>query len=71
MSILLNRPRHRRDRSVENFRNFRKFARRIVVCPPSLVCSCILLSRLSVVEITDYSQSNKEMAYVTGEGYLQ
>ena len=71
MSILLNRHRHRRDGSVENFRNFRKFARRIVVCPPSLACWCISLARLSVVEIIDYSQWNKEMAYVTSEGYLQ
>ena len=34
-------------------------------------CSWLSLARLSVVEITDYSQSNKEMAYVTREGYLQ
>ena len=31
----------------------------------------ISLARLSVVAIRDYSQSNKEMAYVTREGYLQ
>jgi len=34
-------------------------------------CSCISRARLSVVAIRDYSQSNKEMAYVTREGYLQ
>ena len=34
-------------------------------------CSCISLARLSVVEIRDYSQSNKEIAFVTRDGYLQ
>ena len=34
-------------------------------------CSSISLARLSVVAVRDYSQSNKEMAYVTREGYLQ
>ena len=49
----------------------RKVLCRIVAWPSSLACSCISLARLSVVEIRDYSQSNKEMAFVTREGYLQ
>ena len=34
------------------------------------VCSCISLAHFSVVEIRDYSQSNKEMACATRQGYL-
>ena len=34
-------------------------------------CSYISLARLSVVEIRDYSQSNKEIAFVTRDGYLE
>ena len=61
----------------------RKVPRRIVACPSSLACpsclACSLVSRarvfgslsLSVVEIKDYSQSNKEMAFVTRKVYLQ
>ena len=71
MNVLLNKQRHRRNGSVEKFRNFRKFPRRGVSCFPSLECSCISRARLSVVKIRDYSQSNKELAYLTREGYLQ
>ena len=47
-----------------NFRNLRKFPRRIFACPPEYFAfSCISLARVS--------QSNKEMAYVTPEEYLQ
>ena len=55
MSVLLNKQRYRRDGSVEKFRNFRKFPRRSVACFLSL----------------EYSQSNKELAYLKREGYLQ
>ena len=71
MIVLLNRQRHRRDESAEKFRNFRKFPCRGGACTLSLACSWLSLARLSVVAIRDYSQSNKEMAFVTREGYLQ
>ena len=67
MSVSLSRQRHRRDGSEEDFRNFRNFPRRIVACPASLACSCISCARVFRVD----SLSNKEMAYVTREGYLQ
>ena len=75
MNVLLKRQGHRCDGSVGNFRNFRKFPCRGVACPPSLVflyfaCSCISLARFSFVEIRDYSQSNKEIACATRQGYL-
>ena len=70
MIVLLKRQRHRRDGSAEKFQNFRKFPRRDVSCTPSLACSWLSLARLSVVEIRDYSQSNKEISYVTREFYL-
>ena len=72
MIVLLNRQRHRRDGIAEKFRNFRKFPRLGVACTPSLVCSWHSLARLSrsVVKIRDYSQSNKEISYVTLEFYL-
>ena len=74
MNALLNRQRHRRDRSVkkkfEKFFSYRResFESRVLVY---FACSCSSLARLSVVENRDYSQSNKEMAFVTREGYLQ
>ena len=71
MSVLLNKQRHRRDGSVEKFRNFRNFPRRGVARFPCLESSCISRVRLSVIEIRDYSQSDKEMAYLIREGYLQ
>ena len=40
----------------------------MLVC---FACSCISLARLSFVEIRDYSQSNKEIAFVTRDGYLE
>ena len=51
----------------------------MVACPPSLACSCISRARVFRVLVFfarsfgcrgNYSQSNKEMAYVTREGYL-
>ena len=44
------------------------FQSRVLVC---FACSCISLARLSFVEIRDYSQSNKEIAFVTRDGYLE
>ena len=71
MSVLLNKQRYKRDESVEKFQNFRKFPRRGVACFPSLEYSCISRASLSVVDIRDYSQSKKELAYLIREGYLQ
>ena len=78
MIVLLNRQTHRPDGSVDNFPNFGKNF--LVAASPAFTkarvlvyfaCSCISLACLSVVEIRDYSPSNKEMAYLTREGYLQ
>ena len=61
LNVLLNRQRHRRDGSAENFR---KFPRGIVEWPSEyFACSCISLAR--------FSQWNKEIAYVTRDEYLQ
>ena len=80
MNALLNQQRLRRDRSVkkkiEKFfvvssRVLRVSRARVFRVLLNCACSCISLARLSVVEIRDYSQSNKEIAFVTRDGYLE
>ena len=74
MNALLNRQRLRRDRSVKKKSKSSFSYRRVSFESRVLVyfaCSCISLARLSVVEIRDYSQSNKEIAFVTRDGYLE
>ena len=75
MNALLNRQRLRRDRSVkkkfEKFFSYRRVSFECRVLVYFAACSCSSLACLSVVENRDYSQSNREMAFVTCERYLQ